>query len=512
MKAGVAQRSAAAIEGAGDRHDWPGYRAAGRWPCPGPLQWAVRLGVLALALPLAACDLRLESPTIKEIRERGTLIVLTRNAPTTYYEDRDQRTLGFEHDLAVDFANHLEVKPQFRIYHNTSEILDAIRNGEGDLAAAGLVRQPQLLNEFRFGPVYQEVDQQVVCRRGGRRPNNFLQLAKTGLVIADTGGIEARLNELKGLIPNLSWKMEPDLSSEQILEMVWKGEVDCTVADANIVAINRRYYPELVVKFPIGAAQPLAWVLPRRAMLLQQEVSDWFQKIKGSGRLEALFDRYYGHVARHHEEYDYVDNRRFLLRIRERLPKYKALFQEAGKKHQIPWRLLAAQAYQESHWEPDARSATGVRGIMMLTQLTAKALGVDNRLDPEESIRAGSAYLSSLRSRLPKEIKEPNRTWIALAAYNIGMGHVLDARKLARELSRNPNLWREFRTILPLLSQKRYFKKLKRGYARGSEPVHYVQQIRRYMDILEREDARKAGGRPSIGLFPSQPVPDPLRP
>ncbi len=390
-----------------------------------------------------------------------------------------------------------------KIYNNNSEILEAIRRGEGDLAAAGLMRLPQLLNEFRFGPVYQEVDQQVVCRRGGRRPNNFLQLAKTNLLITDTGGIEARLQELRGIVPDLTWKVEPDLSTEQILEMVWKGEVDCTVGDANIVAINRRFYPELVVKFPIGVAQSLSWVLPRRALLLQQELTFWFQKIKKNGQLEALFDRYYGHVVSHHDEYDYVDNRRFLLRIRKRLPKYRAWLEEAGERNEIPWRLLAAQAYQESHWEPDAKSRTGVRGIMMLTQITAKALGVKNRLDPKESIFAGSWYLADLRRRLPEEIQEPDRTWIALAAYNIGMGHVIDARQLSRKQGKNPALWREFRTILPLLSQAKYYKKLKRGYARGLEPVRYVQQIRRYLDLLKRADVGGPGQQgPSSALLP----------
>ncbi len=458
--------------------------------CMEPSAGRVLTGLMTIVVAFltAACDLRMESPLVEEIRERGRLVVLTRNAPTTFYEDRDQRSLGFEHDLAVAFAQHLGVEPDFKIYNNNSDILDAIRRGEGDLAAAGLVRHPRMRDEFRFGPVYQEVDQQVVCRRGGRRPNNFLQLARTDLLITDTGGIAARLEELRSIVPGLTWKVEPDLSTEQILEMVWQGEVDCTVGDSNIVAINRRFYPELVVKFPIGSAQPLSWVLPKQAMLLQRELTVWFQKIKESGRLESLFDRYYGHVVSHHEEYDYVDNRRFLLRIHKRLPKYKAWFKEAGERNRIPWKLLAAQAYQESHWEPDAKSSTGVRGIMMLTQITAKALGVKDRLDPKESIFAGSWYLADLRRRLPEEITEPDRTWIALAAYNIGMGHVIDARQLAREQGKDPSLWREFRTVLPLLSQARYYKKLKRGYARGLEPVRYVQRIRRYLDLLKRED------------------------
>jgi membrane-bound lytic murein transglycosylase F len=166
------------------------------------------------------------------------------------------------------------------------------------------------------------------------------------------------------------------------------------------------------------------------------------------------------------------------------LPKYKQTFQAAGKKYDIDWTLLAAQAYQESHWNRYARSPTGVRGIMMLTLNTAREVGVKSRLNPQQSIYGGAKYLANLRARLPEEIAEPDRSWIALAAYNVGMGHIYDARKLAREQDKDPNLWHEFRDVLPLLTQKKYYKDLRYGYARGYEPVRYVRRIRNYHDML----------------------------
>lgn len=442
--------------------------------------------LVGIALALSGCDLRMERPLVERIRKRGGLVVLTRNAPTTYYEGRDQHIQGFEHDLAVNFAAYLGVTAHFKVFHNTTEILGAIERGEGDLAAAGLMRSDQLKDRFRFGPVYQEVDQQVVCRRGGRRPSNLLQLAKVQLTVGQGEMALERLSELQGIIPNLTWTVAPDLSVEQVLEQVWQSKTDCTVADSNIVAINRRFYPELVVKFPIGATRSLSWVLPKRALLLQRELTLWFRKIKESGRLDTLFERYYGHINYHHEDYDYVDNRRFMIKMVKNLPLYEKTFRKAGKRYQTPWKLLAAQSYQESHWDPKATSFTGVRGMMMLTQTTAKGLGVKNRLDPIESILAGAWYLADLRRRLPQSIKGPDRTWFALAAYNVGMTHIIDARKLAIKMGKNPDLWRHLQTVLPLLAREKYYKTLKGGYARGSEPVGYVRNIRHYYDLLEK--------------------------
>lgn len=464
----------------------PGFNATILVWFNGFVPLAVLVGCLGLAFVLSACDWRMESPKIAKIRERGVLIVATRNAPTTYYLGRDQMPEGFEHDLAKSFAEYLHVGVTFNIYHSRQEILAAVRSGEVDLAAAGLTQFRDSEGKFRFGPVYQNVDQQVVCRRGGPPAKNLLQLADVRLVIGEVGGVQNRLKELKGLIPNLSWEVEPSLSVEQILEKVWLGEIDCTIADSNVVAINRRYYPELVVKFPLGDATPLTWILPSGEGLLSLELEKWFKDMKENGQLESVFERYYGYLAYYHDDYDYVENRVFMVRINERLPEYERVFREAGEKLQTPWQLLAALAYQESQWNPRAKSPTGVRGMMMLTRETATDLGVKNRMDPLESVVGGGEYLQSLKQKLPSEIGEPDRTWIALAAYNVGIGHIYDARELALQFGKNPNLWVDLQTVLPLLSVEKFHKNLKRGYARGLEPVQYVKRIRHYYDILER--------------------------
>jgi len=175
----------------------------------------------------------------------------------------------------------------------------------------------------------------------------------------------------------------------------------------------------------------------------------------------------------------------FYKRIDSRLPKYKAYFKKFGQLYNIPCSVLAAQSYQESHWNPKARSFTGVRGLMMLTRRTAKVLGVKNRLDPEQSIKGGARHLNQMRKYVPQEVVGEDRMKFALAAYNVGMGHIQDAQKLAKKMGLNQNVWSDLKRALPLLSQKKYYKTLKHGYARGSEPVKYVDSIYDYRDILQ---------------------------
>ena len=176
----------------------------------------------------------------------------------------------------------------------------------------------------------------------------------------------------------------------------------------------------------------------------------------------------------------------FLRHIETRLPYYREEFQQAEKKTGVPWTLLASVAYQESKWNRHAVSPTGVRGLMMLTRSTANDLGIQNRLDPVKSIFGGARYLSSLHKRGPSEIRMPDRMFVALAAYNVGFGHVKDARVLAERLGKDSTKWDDLKEVLPLLSQKEYYEDLPHRYARGSEPVQYVKRIRAYRKILQQ--------------------------
>lgn len=432
--------------------------------------------LVLLGVSLAGCG---KEPYLERIKKDGKLVVVTRNAPTTYYQDRDGAT-GFEYDLISAFAKELGVELELEIRDNPGELLGMLEEGEAHIAAAGLTRTEQRQNHFLFSDTYQKVTQQVVCRRDGARPKKPEDLVGLSLEVPPETSYVEQLAQLKQDVPDLTWEVHPESSTEYLLERVWLRKLDCTVGDSNIVKVNQRYMPELSVRFELSEPQPLAWAMPAEAEGLQEAVNNWLSEYREQGLLQQLINKYYGFI----DVFDYVDTRVFQRKVNRVLPIYRETFKAAGKKYGIDWTLLAAQAYQESHWNRLARSPTGVRGIMMLTLTTAREVGIQSRLDPKQSIMGGARYLDNLRSRLPESITEPDRTWIALAAYNVGMGHIYDARKLARKLGKDPNLWHDFREVLPLLSQKKYYKDLKYGYARGSEPVRYVRRIRNYHDML----------------------------
>ena len=446
---------------------------------------------LATALLLAtACDSGPSNPdqaeprSLSEIKESGTLVVLTRNAPTTWYIDRDGKPAGPEYELATAFADHLGVEAEFKRLPSLTAILEGLENGEGDLAAAGLTATHERRERFRFAPSYQKVTQQVVCRRDNAQPESIEELAGLELKVTADSSYAQRLRTLKANDhPNLSWQTTTERDTEALLRQVWEREIDCTVADSTIVDINRRYFPELIAPFNLSREQPLAWALPGPSAELEAAVAEWLETYRANGHLANLREEYYGFF----QVFDYVDTRVYIRRIDQRFPKFRGHFRQAAAKHDLPFPLIAAQGYQESHWRPHAESPTGVRGIMMLTRSTARSVGVSNRLDPRQSIFGGAKYLAHMKERFSEEVTEPDRTWLALAAYNIGRAHLHDAQKLARRQGVSPHHWRSLKRVLPLLAKKEYYRDLKYGYARGTEPVRYVRRIREYRHVLEKE-------------------------
>lgn len=417
---------------------------------------------------------------LEQIQYKGKLQVVTRNSSTTYYTG-PAGPQGFEYELARRFAAHLGVVVDIYVPENFSAVLDSVAAGDADFAAAGLTITEERQQRFRFGPTYLTVKPQVIYRKGNRRPRSLADLVDgTFVVMANTRHSEL-LQQLAVDYPGLSWAEDADTDSEELLFRVQSGEIDFTMADSTEFDISRYYYPEIRVAFDLGEPEPVAWAFSRSADdSVYQASLEFFENLKADGELEALIEQTYGHA----NEFDYVGTRRFLNHIDSRLPRYKEFFRKAAQSTGVDWRLLAAIGYQESHWNPRAVSPTGVRGIMMLTQDTARMLGIDNRVDPEQSILGGARYLVRMRRRIPERILEPDRTWMALAAYNIGFGHLEDARILTEIHGGNPDRWTDVRENLPLLAQKKYYSTLKRGYARGWEPVIYVDNIRSYLDVL----------------------------
>jgi len=434
-------------------------------------------------------------PQLDQIKERGELRVLSRYSLTSYYVKGNDALAGFEYELAERFADRLGVKLKVIVPENLGTMLHMIEEGRADIAAAGLTVTEQRKELLRFGPVYHEVTQQLVYKHGNIRPKDITDIVNGTLeVVADSSHVE-QLQALQQEIPELSWRENKELDSRGLLELVQLELIDYTIVDSNEMSANQSLFPELRVAFDISDPQPLAWAMaPTDDESLYLEVVDFFHDIEASGELDKLIEKYYGHIRR----FDYVDTRAIHRRIQTHLPQYKDLFKAAADEYGFDWHILAAMAYQESHWNPEAVSSTGVKGLMMLTRSTAKQLGVTDREDPEQSIFAGAAYLASLYSRLPERIKDPDRTWFALAAYNTGLGHLEDARVITQSIGKNPDSWSDVRESLPLLSKKKWYSKTKHGYARGSEPVRYVQNTRRYLNIILHHEDMTTPAAPSI--------------
>lgn len=439
--------------------------------------------VLAIVVSLFGCESYDESANLQRILDRGFVQVGTLYGPNSYYIDAEGPA-GFEYELAKKYADSIGVELKIVPSYSLDELFFKLDKGQVDFLAAGLTVTPSRLKRFDFAPSYDEVSQKLVFKQGEKRPRKLDDLTGVFMVTAGSSH-EENLIELQKENAELNWQTTGEFDSEELLISVLAGEVDYTVIDSKTLAIQRRYYPEISIGFTIKNAQPIAWALSKQGDdSILASMIEFFGEVHHDGTLLALDDKYYGHV----EQFNYVDTRTFIRAVDKKLPKYQPLFEKYGQ--DIDWRLLAAISYQESHWDPRARSYTGVRGMMMLTLATAKQMGIKSRLDAEQSIRGGAKYFKKMIEKMPARIPNPDRIWFALAAYNVGFGHLNDARIITQRQGGDPDRWVEVKSRLPLLKQKKYYKKTKYGYARGDEPVHYVENIRRYYDTLTWLDGK----------------------
>lgn len=458
-----------------------------------------RLSVLGLAglLLLSACSAT--RTQLEKIKERGELRVVTRISPTTYYIDSDGET-GMEYEMARLFAQQLGVDLKIILARNTSDIIEELKLGKADVAAAGLSKYFIRDDTLMYGPSYQWVTPQVVYRNGRKRPASLADIYPDQLHIADGTIGRERLNELKLEYPSLSWYIHKNKSNTDLLQMVENGQIAYTIIYSNELQQARLSNPEIRAAFNLSEPRPLTWVLRgSKDHSLLSAVQRFHEQLASSGDLSELIENFYGYT----DYFDYVDSRKFVDRFSKRLPAFVPIFKEAADKYDFDWRLLAAMSYQESHWNRRARSPTGVRGLMMLTLTTAHRVDVGNRMDPAESVDGGAQYLRDLLDRLPDRIPEPDRMWLALAAYNVGMGHLEDARILTEKRGGEPDKWEDVKETLPLLSRKSWYKQTRYGYARGIEPVRYVENIRKYYKILiqltqPKIESREQGVQPVI--------------
>ncbi len=419
--------------------------------------------------------------TLEQVLELGVLRVVTRTTPTTYFVGPNGPA-GPEYDLVRGFADELGVELVIDTVDSVSEILPHLANGKSHMAAAGLSMTDSRRELLDFGHAYNTVDMHLIYKLGTGKPRSIDDIIGRPIEVAASSSHSDMMRSLGDIYPALSWSENGELEIADLLKKVALGEIDFTIADSTSFNIQRHFYPDLRVALDLMIGDPIAWAFPKDndASLLTR-ADQYLIATDRSGYLAQVNDRYFGHT----EKFDYVGTRAFIRHFESRLPRYRQLFEDAGEESDVDWRLLAAIGYQESHWRSHAVSPTGVRGIMMLTRATADYLDIEDRMDPETSIFGGAQFFARQTERLPDSVSEPDRTWMALAAYNVGFNHIKDARQIVEWQGGDPDKWVDLSEVLPLLSQKKWYSRVPYGYARGWEPVLYVNNIRAYYNIVK---------------------------
>jgi membrane-bound lytic murein transglycosylase F len=428
------------------------------------------------------------------------IVVVTHNGPNTYYIDGNDQIAGLEYDLATKFAESLgpEYSVRFVLVNNITEVIPTLLKGEAHFAAADLSITHLRKHLVQFAVPYQKVQQHIVYNTEiNRAPKKIEDLIGKSIAVPAGTSYAERLAEETQNYPKLGWHTLEKVNADELMEQVAEGLLDYTVSDGHLVAMLRNFYPNLGIGLELGKEEEIAWAFPKTGnRWLYDQANIYFSRIQQDGTLRNLIDRYYGHSKR----LDTPDVTTFLKRTRTLLPLYIDLFKDAQEITGLDWRLLAAVSYRESHWDRLNTSPTNVRGLMMLTEATADMLGVTDRLDARQAILGGARYIIMLKDTVPKRVPEPDRTWMALAAYNIGYAHLEDARVLAQRMKLNPDSWADVKKTLPLLNKVEYYSTVKYGFARGGAPVIFVESIRTYHKILEKYEPPHSPLLPSFEL------------
>ncbi len=438
--------------------------------------------------------------TLHKILKAGGMTIITRNTPHCYYLYRDE-PMGFEYDLAQEFADYLGVELEVKIAENWSRMLPELKNGNAAIIAAGITITPQRQKQVAFSDGYMDTQQHLISHRNRAKIKNVNELAGKTIHVQTASAYQERLEELRRQGIDFTIELHKDLPTEELIQQVAEGEIELTVADSNIARLNQRHFPRAVIAGAISELQPLGWAVHPEAHQLREKINSFFASIKESGRFDEIYNKYYGDI----ENFDYVDLRTFHRRVKSELPRYSPFIKAAAKKHGFDWRLIAAQAYQESHLNPWAKSHAGAKGLMQLLTSTARGLDVDDLYNPVDNINGGVRHLKKLYDYFDSATGE-DRLMIALAAYNVGHGHIQDAQKLAIKKNLDPNSWESLSKTLPLLTYRKYYKNSKYGYCRGTEPVIYVKQIMIYYDILKRQGIEYGDVQAKLNELSDQPI------
>jgi membrane-bound lytic murein transglycosylase F len=480
-----------------------GYNSRGGERNAGVLKRRILQCCIAGALAVAACG---PSPTPPP-QSANELVALLRPGPATWFVGPDAKNAGFDFDLANLFAQRHKLVLKVIAASNPGAKLAAGDSG-ASLGAGAMYRSDKTSptapeSALLYSSGYYAVEPVLIYNTDSYRPASWADLAGSSVAMLEGSALAVALEGVRADHPEVQWQSLALASTEALIRQVSDGTIDYAIVASNDAEALRNVHLNFERAFAVARKQELVWVFPPAQALLRDQVNSFFADLKKDGTLQRLIERYFTYA-----QMPRLDAGIFQERIKSVLPQYRPLFQRAQEATGIEWRLLAAIAYQESQWDTQATSETGVRGLMQLTEDTARQLGVVDRTDPQAGVFAAAKYLRDLKDKLPQRIPEPDRTWLALAAYNVGIAHLEDARVIAQKQKSSPDSWAAVSKALPLLALPEYYEDAKYGYARGGMPVAFVERVRAYYDILL---AHQPSLRPRLRMFSASSDPPPAR-
>ncbi|UAM97026.1 transporter substrate-binding domain-containing protein [Polaribacter litorisediminis] len=426
---------------------------------------------------------------LEDIKKDGVLRALVVYSSTSYFLYRGQ-AMGFEYELLKQLAKHLDLKLEIVVSKDLDTQFEVLNRGDVDLIAHGMTITNQRKWEVDFTE-HLYLTRQVLVQK---MPDNYLNMTwsatqkelihdpieligKTVSIRKNSAYIERLLslsNEMGGNI--VIDTLDSKLSTDEIIDMVASGEIKYTIADENLAQINASFNPNLKIDIPISFSQKIGWVTRKKSSKFRAVVDDWIVSQRRKMNFNVIYNKYF------------KNKRTFRQRIRSdyyslknnQISKYDDLIKQHATKIGWDWRLLASQVYQESRFDPVAKSWAGASGLMQVMPATAVSLGIKDVSDPHESIRGGTDYLDKLYNRFTDINDSINRIKFSLASYNCGYSHVRDAQRLAKENNLDSTVWSDNveKMILALSLPKNYNKPfIKYGYVRGEEPANYIEQI-----------------------------------
>ncbi len=454
-----------------------------------PRGWAVAKGCDSL---LAALNgfLRKEALTghrkslytddLAGIKARKTLRVAVRNNAATYWIHRGKE-VGFEYELVQAFAKANDLRLEMVVAPDREQLLQWVVEGRADLAASGITITDSRKEQVRFGKPYLFPQEVIVCRAdssGAACIKSLDDLRGKVIHVRKGSSYEETLLALKDSLGFTIATVAAAVETEEVVSKVASGELAMTLCDDNIARMELAHSAAIAIGPALNESRQIGWAMRPGADSLAAAVDAFFSEGKHKPKglyYNMLYNRYFKNKKQ-------IADAKSTARFDKSgaLSPYDSLMQKAAKAREFDWRLIAAQTYQESEFDPEAKSWVGALGLMQLMPVTAKEMGVANRKDPWQNILGGTGYMRKMLGRFDESIPYRERYFFALASYNAGYGHVLDARRLARHLGYNDSIWfNNVEKAMLLLAKPKYASKAKYGYCRGSEPVTYVKNIDR---------------------------------